>query len=151
MFGPLGLMDYGSATLSCKIWSLPFLGLLPHALHPGAIQGKEGIKFCHLATLRSGSGGRRSVGSHIHGEELHARLVPEDIRESGMLLNLWKNDEQIRTKSNQIRLRATWPKSTQNSWRRVPSRYGWTSPTSTSRTRCRWGWSRHSNTFWSNW
>ena len=25
--------------------------LRPHALHPGAIQGKEGIKFCHLATL----------------------------------------------------------------------------------------------------
>ena len=23
----------------------------PFALHPGAIQGKEGIKFCHLATL----------------------------------------------------------------------------------------------------
>ena len=23
----------------------------PHALHPGAIQGKEGIKFCHLAAL----------------------------------------------------------------------------------------------------
>ena len=23
----------------------------PHALHPGAIQGKEGIKFCHLVTL----------------------------------------------------------------------------------------------------
>ena len=22
----------------------------PHTLHPGAIQGKEGIKFCHLAT-----------------------------------------------------------------------------------------------------
>ena len=22
-----------------------------NALHPGAIQGKEGIKFCHLATL----------------------------------------------------------------------------------------------------
>ena len=29
---------------------LPFLGLRPYALHPGAIQGKEGIKFCHLAT-----------------------------------------------------------------------------------------------------
>ena len=31
----------------------PFLSLdcAPHALHPGAIQGKEGIKFCHLATL----------------------------------------------------------------------------------------------------
>ena len=27
--------------------------LRPHALHPGAIQGKEGIEFCHLATLRS--------------------------------------------------------------------------------------------------
>ena len=26
----------------------------PHALHPGAIQGKEGIKFCHLATLIQG-------------------------------------------------------------------------------------------------
>ena len=25
--------------------------MCPHALHPGAIQGKEGIKFCHLATL----------------------------------------------------------------------------------------------------
>ena len=24
---------------------------LPHALHPGAIQGKEAFKFCHLATL----------------------------------------------------------------------------------------------------
>ena len=49
-FGPLGCKDYGSATLRWKIWSLPFLGLCPHALHPGAIQGKEGIKFCHLAT-----------------------------------------------------------------------------------------------------
>ena len=25
--------------------------LCPPTLHPGAIQGKEGIKFCHLATL----------------------------------------------------------------------------------------------------
>ena len=25
--------------------------LRPHALHPGIIQGKEGIKICHLATL----------------------------------------------------------------------------------------------------
>ena len=51
IFWPFGLLDYGSATLRCKIWSLPFLGLRPHSLHPGAIQGKEGIKFCHLATL----------------------------------------------------------------------------------------------------
>ena len=34
-----------------KIWSLPFLGLRPHTLHPGTIKGKEGIKFCYLATL----------------------------------------------------------------------------------------------------
>ena len=30
---------------------VPCLGLRPHGPHPGAIQGKEGIKFCHLATL----------------------------------------------------------------------------------------------------
>ena len=30
------------------------VGLRPHALHPGAIQGKEGIKFCHFATLWQG-------------------------------------------------------------------------------------------------
>ena len=30
---------------------LPFLGLCPQAPHPGAIQGKEGIKFCQLETL----------------------------------------------------------------------------------------------------
>ena len=28
-----------------------FPWIAPHALQPGAIQGKEGIKFCHLATL----------------------------------------------------------------------------------------------------
>ena len=52
VFGPSGLKDYGSATLRYKIRSLPFLGLRPHALHPGAVQGKEGINFCHLATLQ---------------------------------------------------------------------------------------------------
>ena len=50
--GPLGLKDYGSAMLRCKIWSLPFLALCPHTLHPGAIQGKEGFKICYLATLQ---------------------------------------------------------------------------------------------------
>ena len=36
-------------------------GLRPHALQPGAIQGKEGIKFCHLATPppRTTTRGRR--------------------------------------------------------------------------------------------
>ena len=37
------------ATLQNLIPSFPWIA--PHALHPGAIQGKEGIKFCHLATL----------------------------------------------------------------------------------------------------
>ena len=36
----------------CQMLSHPFLALCPHALHPGAIHGKEGIKFCHLATLQ---------------------------------------------------------------------------------------------------
>ena len=62
VFGPSGLKDYGSATLCCKIWSFPFLGLRPHALHPGTIQGKDGIKFCHLATLARRRLGRRRVG-----------------------------------------------------------------------------------------
>ena len=40
------------APLCCaaKFEPFLFLGLRPHALHPGGIQGKEGIKFCHLAT-----------------------------------------------------------------------------------------------------
>ena len=32
----------------------PYFYSLPHALHPGVIHVKEGIKFCHLATLPSG-------------------------------------------------------------------------------------------------
>ena len=35
------------APLLCKI------GMRPQALHPGAIQGKEGIRFGHLSTLAS--------------------------------------------------------------------------------------------------
>ena len=37
------------ATLQNLIPSFPWI--VPHALHPGAIQGMEGIKFCLLATL----------------------------------------------------------------------------------------------------
>ena len=36
------------ATLQNLIPSFPWIA--PHALHPGAIQGKEGIKFCYLVT-----------------------------------------------------------------------------------------------------
>ena len=45
------------ATLQNLIPSFPWIApprpppCAPHALHPCAIQGKEGIKFCHLATL----------------------------------------------------------------------------------------------------
>ena len=39
----------------------PFLSLDCNlALHPGAIQGKEGIKFCHLATLPA-----PALGGHV--------------------------------------------------------------------------------------
>ena len=38
------------AALQNLIPSFPWIA--PHALHPGAIQGKEGIKSCHLATLK---------------------------------------------------------------------------------------------------
>ena len=41
------------AALQNLIPSFPWIA--PHALHPGAIRGKEGIKFCHLATLVAGS------------------------------------------------------------------------------------------------
>ena len=36
------------ATLQNVIPFFPWIS--PHTLHPGAIQGKQGIKFCHLAT-----------------------------------------------------------------------------------------------------
>ena len=43
-----------------------YLGLRPHALHPGAIQGKEGIKFCHLATLQGIRIGSQELGFGVH-------------------------------------------------------------------------------------
>ena len=55
VFGPLGF--WTMAPLRCAAKFDPFLSLdcAPPALHPGAIQGKEGIKFCHLATLGGGA------------------------------------------------------------------------------------------------
>ena len=82
VFGPFGLLYYGSATLRRKIKSLPFLGLRPHALHPGAIQGKEGIKFCHLATLIEGGlemefNGLVDDDDESEGDEGERLRVPE--------------------------------------------------------------------------
>ena len=56
------------APLCCAAKFDPFLSLhelRPHTLHPGAIQGKEGIKFCHLATMRTGHQ-VVSAGGHDH-------------------------------------------------------------------------------------
>ena len=51
---------------AAKISSLPFLGLRQGGGRGGAIQGKEGIKFCHLATMSS----RRSAFiAHTHKTE----------------------------------------------------------------------------------
>ena len=44
------------ATLQNLIPSLPWI-VPPHAIHPGTIQGKEGIKLYHLATLAAGRRG----------------------------------------------------------------------------------------------
>ena len=50
----------------------------PHALHPGLIQGKEGIKFCHLATLRAvgGLGGDVAPLRQRDGEGAAAAVAP---------------------------------------------------------------------------
>ena len=42
---PFGLLDYGSAMLRCKIGSLPFLGLRPHALHLAQSKERKGSNF----------------------------------------------------------------------------------------------------------
>ena len=58
VFGPSGFWTIALLRYAAKFD--PFLSLdcaftpstlCPQALHPGAIQGKEGIKFCRLATL----------------------------------------------------------------------------------------------------
>ena len=63
VLGSLGFWIMASLRYTAKFD--PFLALdcaklpwiAPPTLHPGAIQGKEGIKFCHLAIL--------SVGGHV--------------------------------------------------------------------------------------
>ena len=52
---------------------------MPPALHPGAIQGKEGIKFYHLATLRTvgGVGGDVAPLRQRDGEGAAAAGAPQ--------------------------------------------------------------------------
>ena len=63
------------ATLQNLIPSFPWIAPpVPHTLHPGAIQGKEGITFCHLATLTSHLSiliARDSVVSRGHARAVH--------------------------------------------------------------------------------
>ena len=42
---PFGLLDYGSATLRCKIWSLPFLGLHPTPSTLAQSKERKGSNF----------------------------------------------------------------------------------------------------------
>ena len=46
-----------------------FPWIAPHALHPGAIQGMEGIKFCHLATLQASY--KAGVFTRLAIDEVH--------------------------------------------------------------------------------
>ena len=57
---------------------IPSFGLRPHALHPGAIQGKEGIQFCHLATMPTPAylHPRRRRGGFCKGRALKAAKMP---------------------------------------------------------------------------
>ena len=51
----------------------PFLSLdcAPHTLHPGAIQGKERITFCHLATLATGASSYNYYPAEPHLPQPH--------------------------------------------------------------------------------
>ena len=60
VFGPSGFWTVAPLRFAAKLDPFPSLDcdpkpstLCPQALHPGAIQGKEGIQFCHLATLQA--------------------------------------------------------------------------------------------------
>ena len=91
-------MDYGFATLQNLIPSFPWIAP-PHALHPGAIQGKEGIKFCLSGNL----GQKRSDELNIEQEsgEQAKGWVGQDGVEIGHLscasgsLNLTKNIQGV--------------------------------------------------------
>ena len=70
VFGPSGF--WTMAPLRCAAKFDPFLR--PHALHSGAIQGKEGIKLYHLATLlqRRRRRRRRVPAPPLHRGHRHA-------------------------------------------------------------------------------
>ena len=91
----------------------PFFSLdcaLTHALHPGEIQGKEGIKFCYLATLllvypvhsRTMSGWCRSlaqsdpsiVSLSSHRNLEHGTMLSAELRTKSFILTPRPNLQQ---------------------------------------------------------
>ena len=54
VFGPSGFWTVAPLRYPTKFDSFLSLDCAPTPSHPGAIQGKEGIKFCHLATMVTG-------------------------------------------------------------------------------------------------
>ena len=61
----------------------------PHALHPGAIQGKEGIKFCHLATLapiKELNAVRKRI-SELKGGRLAVKATRSGFRVIGLIIS----------------------------------------------------------------
>ena len=58
----------------------------PHALHPGAIQRKEGIKFCYLATLdkvKEGFGAGTAASSVLLGAMVPRMIMARAVNPVG--------------------------------------------------------------------
>ena len=90
--------------------------LIPHALHPGPIQGKEGIKFCHLATL-----GSVRLSNGAHGEHIETQTDG-----AGLRMKAISGDAAIRESSSNI-VYAAFSFSNDDSYLAFPLRCGFPS------------------------
>ena len=92
VFGPSGLKYYGSATLCCKIWSLP------DCTRVEGVGPQYGIKFCHLATLCQGRGPQHPVRRLVHGRGrvVNANHLQRAHSPQGVLRQLGTLDLQAR-------------------------------------------------------
>ena len=68
----------------------------PHALHPGTIQGKEAIKFCHLATLETRPAIEIQTGAGDEGEVDDIDQIHEEVEEE-----LLVDEETLRVSASQ--------------------------------------------------
>ena len=107
------------AALQNLIPSFPWIA--PHALHPGAIQGKEGIKFCHLATLWR----NHPLKVECLKFSCSASFDPRDLRLQSVETC---NDRRSRRRRRRLRwARAGLPRAVGMAWRRgLLFRPGWT-------------------------